>query len=253
MITPKITQLNRDLIFRYLGFQSRGLFDMGRADHLSRLQEQITRCGEMVLSISDVRCVYRIHPVSSILLDRDLEEDPDAPSKVLRLEGNDIRRLLDGADEVVLMALTLGADLERLLMREEVTDMSDAMVLDVCASAAVESAADDFEAKLSQELLAEGKYLTNRFSPGYGDLPLHTQRPLLSHLNASRAIGVTLTPTNLMVPRKSVTAIMGICDHIKEQTLGGCGSCPLKTKCTYRAHHMRCYDMEQAKDCRKQS
>ena len=167
------------------------------------------------------------------------------PSGALRLTARRIQtadRILDGCSEVVLMALTLGAELERVLMRQEVTDMSDALVLDICASVGVEAAADDFEKQLSAELLADGKYLTNRFSPGYGDLPLSHQRPVLELLNASRAAGITLTPSQLMVPRKSVTAILGICDHMKEKTLGGCSLCPLKTKCSYRSHNLRCYE-----------
>ena len=206
MIKPQITQLNRYEVLRYLGLHSDSPVLPGNGADDMRLQEQIARCEQTVL------------------------------------ETEDIARLLDGCSEVVLMALTLGAELERVLMRQEVTDMSDALVLDICASVAVEAAADDFEKQLSAELLADGKYLTNRFSPGYGDLPLSHQRPLLELLNASRAAGITLTPSQLMVPRKSVTAILGICDHMKEKTLGGCSLCPLKTKCSYRSHNLRCYE-----------
>ena len=83
--------------------------------------------------------------------------------------------------------------------------------------------------------LAPGESLVTRYSPGYGDLPLSIQRPLLDLLNAQRAIGLTLTPTNLMVPRKSVTAVMGVCDTPKESVLGNCTHCPLKSKCSFRA------------------
>ena len=91
------------------------------------LREQIDRCSLEVLRSASPRAVLRILPVEEIL-------------PVFR--GHDIRRLLEGCAEAVLMALTLGSDLEKRLMREEVTNLSNAYVMDVCASLAVEDAAD---------------------------------------------------------------------------------------------------------------
>ena len=230
---PEVKKLNRDLIRRLLGLQDRGAFSRpAEESETAMLDPQIDRCCEAVLKCASPRAVYQILPADRVLDDQD---------PVITLQGNDIRRLLGGCRETVFLALTLGADVEKLLMRAEVTNMSDALVLDACASAAVEAAADDFERKLREELSAKGLFLTNRYSPGYGDLPLTAQRPLLELLNAQRAIGLTLTPTDLMVPRKSVTAIMGICDTPKESVLGNCSRCPLKGKCSYRAHGLRCY------------
>lgn len=252
MIKPKITQLNREDIYRYLGLQSASPLLHEQTGDDPRLDEQITRCEQTVLETARIRCVYRILPMSAIALDADHSTVSAAPESsdtdrrcdtdaAILLCGKDIARLLDGCSEVVFMALTLGAELERVLMKQEVTDMSDALVLDICASAAVEVAADDFERQLSQELRSEDKYLTNRFSPGYGDFDLSHQRPLLELLNASRAAGITLTPSQLMVPRKSVTAVMGISSNIREKVLGGCGRCPLISRCSYRSHNLRCY------------
>ena len=240
MIKPKITQLNREDIYRYLGLQSASPLLHEQTGDDPRLDEQITRCEQTVLETARIRCVYRILPMSAIALDADHSTVSAAPESsdtdrrcdtdaAILLCGKDIARLLDGCSEVVFMALTLGAELERVLMKQEVTDMSDALVLDICASAAVEAAADDFER------------LTNRFSPGYGDFDLSHQRPLLELLNASRAAGITLTPSQLMVPRKSVTAVMGISSNIREKVLGGCGRCPLLSRCSYRSHNLRCY------------
>ena len=249
MINPEITQLNRDEIYRYLGLQSGSPLMHEETGNDQRLDEQISRCEQTVLETARIRCVYRILPLSAIVLDAgnssaagNISDSRPDKSASIALHGKDIARLLDGCSEAVFMALTLGAELERVLMKQEVTDMSDALVLDICASAAVEAAADDFERKLSAELKSEDKYLTNRFSPGYGDFALSHQRPVLELLNASRAAGITLTPSQLMVPRKSVTAIMGICSDVREKVLGGCGTCPLKSRCSYRSHNLRCYE-----------
>ena len=249
MINPEITQLNRDEIYRYLGLQSGSPLMHEETGNDLRLDEQISRCEQTVLETARIRCVYRILPLSAIFLDagkspaaENVSDSCPDKNVSIALHGKDIARLLDGCSEAVFMALTLGAELERVLMKQEVTDMSDALVLDICASAAVEAAADDFERKLSAELKSEDKYLTNRFSPGYGDFALSHQRPVLELLNASRAAGITLTPSQLMVPRKSVTAVMGICSDVREKVLGGCGMCPLKSRCSYRSHNLRCYE-----------
>ena len=51
-----------------------------------------------------------------------------------------------------------------------------------------------------------------RFSPGYGDCPLSAQRSIVNALNATRLIGLTVTPTSLLMPTKSVTAVIGLFD-----------------------------------------
>jgi len=52
--------------------------------------------------------------------------------------------------------------------------------------------------------------LKPRFSPGYGDLPLETQREIFDVLDCSRRIGLMLNDSLLMSPTKSVTAFVGV-------------------------------------------
>ena len=61
---------------------------------------------------------------------------------------------------------------------------------------------------------ADGETLRPRYSPGYGDLPLAFQQDLFRALDCERRLGLTLTDSLLMVPSKSVTAIIGM----KEKT-----------------------------------
>ena len=68
---------------------------------------------------------------------------------------------------------------------------------------------DETEGEISKEL-APGESLVSRYSPGYGDFPLAAQRTLLGLLDASRQVGVSLTDSLLMVPSKSVSAIIGV-------------------------------------------
>ena len=56
----------------------------------------------------------------------------------------------------------------------------------------------------------EGKSLTMRYSPGYGDLDISANKDILQVLDAHKRIGVTVTNTGIMIPRKSVVALIGI-------------------------------------------
>ena len=110
-------------------------------------------------------------------------------------------------------------------------------MLDCCASAAIENVCDNLCADLQEEL--EG-YLTDRFSPGYGDLPITLQRSFLLALNAQRRIGLTVTDSCLLIPSKSVTAIIGVSDAPVERGTRGCAVCNMKDSCAYRASGTKC-------------
>ena len=66
----------------------------------------------------------------------------------------------------------------------------------------------------SVNFISPNESLVSRYSPGYGDFPLTAQRELLSLLDAPRKVGVSLTDTLLMVPSKSVSAIIGVKEEI---------------------------------------
>ena len=152
----------------------------------------------------------------------------------LPLTGQSIRRHLDGCTEAILLCGTLGSGVDQLIRREMLLHPARALAVNGCAAALLEARLDDTCAKLAQTLHAENLTLTSRFSPGYGDLPLSLQEPLLALLEAYR-IGLTLNAGGQLQPEKSVTALCGI--GASTQTARGCGhacsSCP-NTDCAYR-------------------
>ena len=99
-------------------------------------------------------------------------------------QGEDARALLASCEEAVLFAATLGAESERMLLREEAVSAEGAVLLDAVLSAAIESVCDDAENQLRREAEASGKYLTDRFSPGYGDMPLEQSKGICRVLSA---------------------------------------------------------------------
>uniref|UniRef100_A0A7C9NU54 AdoMet activation domain-containing protein n=1 Tax=Muribaculaceae bacterium Z82 TaxID=2304548 RepID=A0A7C9NU54_9BACT len=134
----------------------------------------------------------------------------ETPAGRLELPGRAIARHLRGCGEVALMAVTLGAKSEMLLRRETALSATDGMLADVCASSAVEQAADVLNEQLRAQAKQRGLATTWRFSPGYGDLPLSVQPDFLKVLGADKALGISLTPALMLVPAKTITAIVGL-------------------------------------------
>ena len=164
-----------------------------------------------------------------------------APASLLLDEG-DIARHLEGCSRLVLMAVTLGAEVERLLRRYSATDVALATAADAAASVLVDQMADLLEAHIRSQLAKEHWYMTGRYSPGYGNWPLPVQADLCRVLDTGRAIGLGVSASYLMAPRKSVTAALGVADHPVKGRLAGCGHCVLRDTCGYRKRGTTCAD-----------
>ena len=154
------------------------------------------------------------------------------------LEGEDIRRHLAGCEKCVLLCATAGLKADEMIRRAQAEDIYLGFVTDALASAAVEAVCNDFEKKLMGML--EGWHLTWRFSPGYGDLPLSLQPKILDGLNAAKRIGVSCLDSLLMVPSKSVTAIIGLSREPIENKRRGCSICNMAGRCDFRKRGVHC-------------
>ena len=118
---------------------------------------------------------------------------------------------LRGCARAFAFVATLGPGPDRLVRRAEALGLlADAACLQAAAGEIADSFCDAVVETLALDPAAAGRRLRPRFSPGYGDLPLETQRPLFPALDATRRIGVALTDACLMVPTKSVSAFVGI-------------------------------------------
>lgn len=217
----RLTGIDRNEALRYLGYRGGALPDGAEA--------AVERCERLLMNVAKPRAVWRQFG---------LMPDGTLVGTGFRPAGEDIRAHLAGCDRVILMAATLGAEVEALLRRTQVTNLADAVTLDACASAAVENVCDNLCADIATELAP--LYLTERFSPGYGDLPLSQQRELFCVLDVTRRIGVTLTDSGLMLPQKSVTAILGVSANPVSKRQGGCAACSMQETCVYRKEGKTC-------------
>ncbi len=206
---------------RYLGVQEKKASP--------ELLEDLKRCAEAVLTTAKPRTLWRVFdllPVGS------LAGTSFCP------QGQAIRMHLQDCSRVILMAATLGMELEQLLRQSQLRNMADAVLLDACASAAIENVCDRLCRNLESEFAPAR--LTGRFSPGYGDFPLSQQRELFSVLQPERRIGLMLSDSGLMIPQKSVTALIGISMQPIRPAQPKCADCNLYTHCTFRAKGAAC-------------
>ncbi len=151
----------------------------------------------------------------------------------LQTESRDLGRSLRDCDRVLLFAATLGVSVDLLLKRYGKLAVSHAVVLQAVSVAMLETFCDETMETLKGQYLEQGLYLRPRFSPGYGDFSLESQRQILPALDVNRKLGVTLTDSLLMVPAKSVTAVAGISPVPGNCRVEGCEICG-KTDCAYR-------------------
>ena len=149
------------------------------------------------------------------------------------LTSESLARNLKGCCGAVLLAATIGPACDMLVRRASVTSSADASIYQATGAAAIEAFLDDYNDKLEKEYAAQGLFLRPRFSPGYGDLKLDHQKDWFRLLDISKQIGVELTDSLLMVPTKSVTALIGIGIDKSKVGCSGCSECGKHDTCAY--------------------
>ena len=110
----------------------------------------------------------------------------------------------------VIFAATIGAEMDRLIRRYEISNAPMGVLLQGIGAERAESLCNAFNDMVKAEAEKIGFTTHPRFSPGFGDLSITVQRDLLDCLDAGRRMGITLSDSYLMAPSKSVTAIIGL-------------------------------------------
>ena len=223
-MTPiTLTPPDTDEVLRYMGTPPEAADDALRA--------LVDECAARLLSAAQPRWTYKAFGLS-------FEDSGVRLSSGLLLPGQALRSHLSGCTRVCVLCATLGAQTDTLIRRAECTDMARALALDCCASALAEQLCDSIEVHLHRQF--PGCYFPYRFSPGYGDLPLEVNTPLLALLDGPRTIGLCAAASHLLTPRKSVTAILGVADHPIKSHKRSCLGCPAHDGCQYRKSGGHC-------------
>lgn len=219
----RLDSIDRRQALRYAGMR-------GDADTaISALAET---CEKRLLSVITPRYIHRVYPLEFC------ENGIACMGSRLLLTGADIAAHLDGCSHAVLFCATLSQAVDRAVRTAQAEDLTAGLLTDALASAAIEQVCDLAEAEILAGI--SGFHTTWRFSPGYGDLPIGLQGDFLDALDAQRKIGVCVSESGLLLPRKSVTAIIGLSEKPIERHRKGCAACNLMNTCPYRAKGAHC-------------
>ena len=230
-------KLDRDVWLMLLGVSDEHLkaaeTDEKTRMALERLQEQMDEAEAKLCEAAQPAFAYSV-------LDR----------SALDISGDSLTRHLEGCDRLVIMAVTLGQEVDDLISSTQSEKIALSVVMDTGASVMAELAANLATEQMREEF-SECKeqttgvgplFMTKRFSPGYGDSPLEMQKQLLDLLDAEEELGITLSKGFMMSPSKSITGIMGLADHPVTGRLATCGECVLRGKCRLLKKGKRCYE-----------
>jgi hypothetical protein len=133
---------------------------------------------------------------------------------------------------VALLAATLGPEADTLIRRYSVQDMEKALIAQAVGTVMIEAYCDKIESEIAQKSELSGLNRTTRFSPGYGDFDIAHQKDIVNLLNCDKRIGLALTIGYMLVPSKSVTAIIGFTEEGKPLS-ENCKRCAAK-RCEFQ-------------------
>lgn len=125
------------------------------------------------------------------------------------IKSADLAKSLKNCSKVIVFAATVGVEIDRLISRYTKLSPSRSLMISAIGAERIEALCDEFCVDMINQL---GLPLTPRFSPGYGDLPLETQKDIFEILNCNKNLGISLNESLLISPSKSVTAFVGVLD-----------------------------------------
>lgn len=208
----------RSEVLRYLGYRG------AQPDEM--VEQNLDRCITELQSAAAPKSVFQAFELSH------LAEGTMKTGGVL-IRSKNLARTLKGCTSVYLMAATLGLAVDRLITRASAVRMSDAVLYQAAAAAMIEAYCDEVNDTLREEAERVGLYCRPRFSPGYGDFRIEHQRDISRLLDTPRKIGLTVTESCLLVPIKSVTAVIGLSNSPQPCHRKGCEECR-KQDCAFR-------------------
>lgn len=202
--------------YRYIG---------GKGEPEENILKVMKACEKDVIEAAEPKYIYRFFDIEIC------DDGVYLPECDLKLLGNDIKNHLNGCFKACLFCATISNKVDMLIRRLEISDLTAALCSDALASVCIERVCDAVGREICEKM--PGTYPTFRFSPGYGDLPISVQRNFLNVLNAQKWTGLTVSESGIMLPRKSVTAIIGFSNQPLSQKHRGCEMCKLNKVCSH--------------------
>jgi len=147
-----------------------------------------------------------------------------------------VTQQLASARWVIVILATIGMELEEHVTRTWDTDTVYSLALDGAGSAAVEALANAACQYFEKKAFTEGYQASIPLSPGMVDWPVSDGQPQIFQLLGEVENSVHLTPSCIMVPKKSLTMVLGIGVELKSNG-NTCDYCAMKATCQYQQQY----------------
>jgi hypothetical protein len=194
-----------------------------------RLVELAERAVQEGAALIEPAVVYRFVPIEAVKHERLIlvEGTP--------LTGTLIAQQLAPAHYVALMVCTVGAAIDERIAAIMPRDPAYALALDGYGSAAAEALGVEVCARMEQDAIRSSHCTSVPLNPGMVGWPVEIGQPqIFSNVDAA-AIGVTLNDSALMIPRKSVSLVLGFAPTPFDVGTP-CDFCALRNTCRYQRH-----------------
>ena len=220
-----LIKIDKQEVLRYLKYNGQNIND--------NLNNIIDECIEITKNKVNPRYILRVYP---ILTEKDNVEGNciNLNESNLKFESKDLYTLLNNCEECIILGATLGIEIEKEIKKYSYLDLTKSIIIDACATVAIEEVCDLVQKNIQDKLLEENKHITMRYSPGYGDLSIDKNKDIIEALSINTQLGLTITENKIMIPRKSVIAIIGISVEKIKQSKKSCKSCSNYQTCEYR-------------------
>jgi hypothetical protein len=216
-------KLNKADVLRRQGFR-------GQEKVKARIQELI---GELLASVEDSQLLkptaaYETYPIVAMQPDRTVLGGGGV------INGTLLPGTFAGAVEITAMVSTIGSGLEKQVTKySRSREPLRATLLDGIGSAAVDTLAQEVCRSIAKEAASRGLQAGSPVNPGMPGLPI-TEQPNLLALAHAGEIGVKLTSSGIMVPRKSTSLVISIGGKMETWSQADiCRRCNLVGTCPY--------------------
>lgn len=189
----------KDKIYSRLGYTQ------GKTEVTREQRDKVEACIQEALALIDLKGAALRVPITTI------EEFQVKLLDGIVFQSKSLTEFFKGCQEVLFMAATGSSKIMEAIRKNSAgADVTRAVIFDAVASEVVDAGLGWIMDYFSYELRRENKLLTeNRFSAGYGDFSLDNQEIIYNALELKN-LGVGLTPSYILIPEKTVTALAGI-------------------------------------------
>ena len=219
--------VNKREIYRYMGYQGK-IPD----ESVCRMTDEVL---DELLNAIEPKNIY-MRFACNVSDEKVSLYDIEYKKKYFTATSRDLSVNMAQCQQAVLMAATLGIGADKLLNRYELINMAKASIAQACGAECIEAYCNIIQEEIREWAGKENLYLRPRFSAGYGDLRLDTQKDIFNVLECTKRIGLTLTQSVLMYPTKSVTAFIGLTTNARgcySRNADKCAACDNKG-CEFR-------------------